>query len=655
MLCLRRDIIKVCIDMNRLMVLLFVASILLCGCATRSHQHETGSDRSMVKLNPTPPTDAEKMWLDAEKLQKAGNLSGAISTWEKIIQKYPDNAIAARSYHKLGNIYLGQGQPERAMQFFDYLIYAYPSWDGIPVAKVDRLRAQAALGKTKQTMKEAVPVWESAQGHPEAQVELSRLMAELYGRDKDTVTAFDWLTVGFGAAKSTEDKRKLADTTVAILTDEDSSAVQKLMKKNPPDFMKVFLYYRLVQLESQTTQKEEVTQALSGLLKQYPNHPLAPEVQAALRGVAPSPVGTKLYPNLIGCLVPLNGVYAKYGQLVLRGLNVATEEWNESHPSQKIKLVVRDAPTDPEALTQSFEKLVRDEGVLAVIGPLGTQAAKVLAPVADKWNVPMLALTHKGEDSDTHPFVLYVFLDNQKLVRTLVEYCQNRLGFSKFAVLAPDDRYGQNLAKIFSEVVKESGGTLLASVSYKNKSTDFREPIEKLVSIAKKNSPPTGTDEPPFEALFVPDQVQTVALLAPQLPYNNVVGVTLLGTNLWGEAPLVQAGGVYVEQAIFATPFMVESSNPKVVQFREKYQVTFGAAPAYLEAQAYDALMLLLDARSRSNPTSVDRMTVLNNLLQTKGFNGVAGHYNFDSQGNLENEYLIFQVVDGQLRQLSRN
>ena len=145
-----------------------------------------------------------------------------------------------------------------------------------------------------------------------------------------------------------------------------------------------------------------------------------------------------------------------------------------------------------------------------------------------------------------------------------------------------------------------------------------------------------------------------MSLIAPQLPYNNVVGVTLLGTNLWGEAPLVQAGGVYVEGAVFATPFMADSQNRTVRAFREKFAAKYNAPPSYLEAQAYDALMLFLEARNGSNHEVKDRASLLRNLLQIHDFEGVAGTYSFNQNGKLEREYMLFQVVNGQLVPLNR-
>lgn len=635
--------------------LVLLALGLLANCAPRTQQ--PAETMPTARLSTATPAEAEALWRQAEKAQKSGNTAAAIASWERIIQTYPNHAIAAKSYYTIGTVYLGQKQPERALQFFDYLIYAYPGWDGVGPAKLDRLRALSMVGKKKQVTKEAMPLWDASNGNPEVQVGVANLMAEVYASDGDFSTGFDWLTAGFGVARAPEDKKLLTQATVNLLNGADPATVQRLLKKNPPEFMKVFLYYRLSQLDLQKGQSDAARQTLGELLSRNPTHPLAAEIRGGVKELpAPLPpttaVAAQVNAERVGCLLPLNGPYAKYGDMVLKGLNLASEEWNETHPNQRVTLVVREAQTDPALAAKSLEKLATEDGVLAVIGPLGTQSAKTLAPLANQWGIPLMTLTQRDEQTDSGRFVVHVFLDNQALLQTVVRYCREKLGFARFAVLYPDDRYGQSLSKIFSEVVKDAGGNLLASVPYKDKSTDFREPIEKLLNIAKKNSPPSGVETTPFDALFIPDQVQTVALIAPQLPYNNVVGVTLLGTNLWGEAPLVQAGGVYVEQAIFATPYMTDSKNRNARGFQEKFEAKYNMPPSYLEAQAYDALRLFLQARDGFNNEAKDRTSFLRNLLQIRDFEGVAGTYSFSAQGQLDREYMLFQVVNGQLAPL---
>jgi len=394
---------------------------------------------------------------------------------------------------------------------------------------------------------------------------------------------------------------------------------------------------------------------LKVMLAQYPDHPLVPQIQAALRGTKVAGAGAQqipLNPDKIGVLVPLNGTNAKYGDMVVRSLNLAIADWSEAHGDQKISLVIKDSGSDDSTAKQSFDEMVKKDGVLAVVGPLGPKSTKAVASLADQNGVPLLSLAEKEDETQDNPFVLHVFIDSRDLVRTLVRYCREKLKFERFACLYPADRYGPRLSKIFAEVVKEQGGNVIANVSYKEQSTDFNEPLQKLMNIAKKNAPLSATEGTPFEALFIPDGVQSVSLIAPQLPFNNIVGTSLLGTNLWSEAPLVQAGGVYVEQALFATSFYPESKNPRAKAFVEKFQSLYNAPPSYLEAQAYDALTMLLQARSSARGGPADRNAVFQSLVQEKGFKGVAGTYNVSQKGDVERQYTVLQVTNGQLTQV---
>ncbi|MEN6437932.1 MAG: penicillin-binding protein activator [Syntrophobacter sp.] len=639
-------------------VFLLILLLALAGCAgPRQPQPPEG----LPPFSNTAPAEAETLYSQAENAYRAGQVPQAINSWEKVVQKYPNTSLAARSLNRLGEIYLAQGQYERATQFFEYLVYTYPRWDGIGMARLNQLRLMVLTGKKKQAMKEASALWDSS-SDPEMRLGLSKLMMQAHEADNDIEAAFDWSASGFSVASTPEQKKALSDDTVRILDKADEGLLKKLSKKNISPFMRTFVDYRYAQIEAGKGQEAAANERLAAALAQSPGHPLAPAIQAALKGtkvVAAKPLvrggGAQLPLNAdrVGVLVPLNGPNAKYGDMVVRGLNMGVSDWNDKHPEQKVTLVIKDAGSDPTGAVESFGELTKKEGVLGIIGPLGAQAAKEVIPLAGRDGVPLLAMTQKEDDAE-HPYVLHAFIDSRDLVRTLVRHCREKLKYERFACLFPNDRYGQRLAKIFSEVVQEQGGNMIASASYKEKSTDFNEPLQKLMTIAKKNAPLSATEGTPFEALFIPDQVQSVSLIAPQLPYNNIVGVTLLGTNLWSEAPLVQSGGVYVEQALFATSFYPESQDQKVSGFREKYESIYNAAPSYLEAQAYDALILLLQSRNAAARSggSPGRDAVFQSMSQAKDFKGVAGTYTVSPRGDLERQYTILQVVNGQLTQV---
>jgi ABC-type branched-subunit amino acid transport system substrate-binding protein len=241
------------------------------------------------------------------------------------------------------------------------------------------------------------------------------------------------------------------------------------------------------------------------------------------------------------------------------------------------------------------------------------------------------------------------------MLKSLVQYCRSKLNLKSFAVLYPNDRYGQRLSKTFDEEVQAAGGSVLASIPYSPDSTDFQEPIQKLLKTAAQSASPSDSISKglPFEALFIPDQARTVSLLAPQLPHHNVVGVQLLGSNLWANPELTTMGGLYVEQAIFPAAYYPGNSDPKVQRFEEQFKQMYQGSPSYLEAQAYDALKMLLYAMEHTRGP-LQRSTVVDTLRQISRFDGITGTISFAGSAQPQRRYPILQVVNGQVVPVSR-
>jgi ABC-type branched-subunit amino acid transport system substrate-binding protein len=554
--------------------------------------------------------------------------------------------------NKMGEVYLSEDRLDLASRYFNYIVYEYPTWDGVRSARLNQLRVLARMGKQKQVMREAVQLDRDSEGYPEVRFGLAKLMIGIYDSRKDINAAFNWCTAGFAAARSAEQKRTLTELTSQTLARADEGTLKSLYGKKPSGFMKVFLDYRHAQILAASGHKEEARRQLSQLRAQNPDHPLLPDIQAGVRSVGVVETGIPLTANRIGVMVPLKGPNSVYGDMVIRGLNLAMADWRNTHANDNITLDIKDAGLDPDTAAGSYNQLVKRDGVLAIVGPLGAQANRTVIPLADRQGVPMLSLTQKEEGTGSDTFVLHAFIDSRDLVNTLVHYCMEKRHFKRFACLYPDDRYGQKLSKIFAETVQKNGGQMMASASYTEKSTDFTASLKTLMDISKKNAPLESIDGTPFDALFIPDQVSTLSLIAPQLPYNNIVGTTLLGTNLWSEPALVQAGGVYVDHALFATSFYPQSNNPKVQAFVKEYEAQYHAPPSYLEAQAYDALTMLLQAKSALGG-AVNRNSLFQSLLeQAKKFDGVTGHYTVSPGGDLVRQYSVFQVKGGSIEQV---
>ncbi len=617
---------------------------VLTGCAGVGKKAPPNLSASFTTV--TPPR-AARLYQKAEDSYRAGNVREAMGLWNRVINEFPSTAVSAQSMNRIGEVYLARGRLELAARYFNYLVYAYPSWNGFPSAKLNQLKVLARTGKQDEVMKEAMPLWRRAKGHPGVRLGLAELMIGIYNSRHDIETAFTWCAYGFSVARTPEQMQALTSQTQQALASADERVVSRLYGKKPSGFMKVFLDFRADQIEMASGNKNVARRQLKQLLAQNPNHPLSPYIQAAIRGTGVAVAGIPFNPERIGVMVPLKGPNAVYGDMVIRGLDMALSNWKSSHPNEKVTLDIMDAGLDPKTAVRSYNELVRRDGVLAIVGPLGAQANRTVIPLADSDGMPLLSLTQKENRAESDTFVLHTFIDSRNLVKTLVAYCRDKLKYKRFACLYPDDRYGQKLAQIFAETVQKDGGQMMASASYHEGITDFTAPLRELTKIAKKNAPLMDIYGTPFDALFIPDEVSVVSLIAPQLPYHNIVGVTLLGTNLGSEPSLLEAGGVYVNHALFATSFYPHSTNPKVQAFEKQYRALYGSTPSYLQAQAYDALTMLLQARSARGGVA-SRNSLFSNLLEVaKHYQGVTGHYIVGPGGNLLRQYSIYQVRSG--------
>ena len=145
-----------------------------------------------------------------------------------------------------------------------------------------------------------------------------------------------------------------------------------------------------------------------------------------------------------------------------------------------------------------------------------------------------------------------------------------------------------------------------------------------------------------FEAIFIPDSYEKVALVAPQFLYNDVSGVLLLGTNLWHSDKLIEMARSHVQGAVVPDGFFADSPSYRVQEFVKNYREVFGTAPAFLEAQAYDAAWILFQALNHARVWS--RQTVKTALMEILDFHGITGISTFDESGDVLKDLYLLKI-----------
>ncbi|MBN1275960.1 MAG: penicillin-binding protein activator [Deltaproteobacteria bacterium] len=376
--------------------------------------------------------------------------------------------------------------------------------------------------------------------------------------------------------------------------------------------------------------------------------------------------------GVIGCLLPLSGPFAIYGQEVLHGILIGMGISDDFKFDPVKEIVIKDTEGEPEKALKGLAELVEKEKVMAVVGPLSSRAATAVSKSADTYGIPVIILAQKEGIVEQGEMVFRNFLTPSQEIRVLVDNAVNEMGIKRFAILYPDNSYGTFFMNLFWDQLEKMGGEVTAAESYTSNETDFADQIQKMTGLyfkrphsvlkmlrerwtpeQEENEIYPEKPEPivDFEAVFIPDDFQRVTMIAPQLAFHDVHNVHLLGTSLWQPSELSEMASKYVQGAIFSSGFPQLSEEYSVVNFIENYKASFDATPGILAAAGYDTIRILKEIMTERN--SRTRKDIQQALFALKDFHGITGKTAFNSSGEVEKDVFLFTISGKKTRLLN--
>jgi ABC-type branched-subunit amino acid transport system substrate-binding protein len=202
-------------------------------------------------------------------------------------------------------------------------------------------------------------------------------------------------------------------------------------------------------------------------------------------------------PLAIGLLVPASGPMAAYGLQLRQGVELALAAANAGRPeAERYKLLVADEGADTLTAVAAARKLVEEQKVLCLLGPLSSDAALGLMPLLAERRVPLFSPSaSKGDLAGISPWFFRNTLTPPKQAAALADHAVIARRLTRVAVLAPDSPYGQALAAAFSARVTELGGSVPRSVSYAPGTRDFKAEVLALGGVDPSEAKNAEADE----------------------------------------------------------------------------------------------------------------------------------------------------------------
>jgi ABC-type branched-subunit amino acid transport system substrate-binding protein len=187
----------------------------------------------------------------------------------------------------------------------------------------------------------------------------------------------------------------------------------------------------------------------------------------------------------IGALLPLmtkdeqSPVHAM-GLEFYEGMQLAVDEYNQT-ASIKIKFDARDTEKDPSTAAKQVSDLCNDPTVVAVLGPILSNEALACAGIANERGVPLITPTATANGiAAMGPYIFQANPDFDVRGRAPAAYAFDHMNAKRFAVLAPSDAVGKQMADAFIAEVQQLGGELVDAQWYTAGTMDLRIQLTAL-------------------------------------------------------------------------------------------------------------------------------------------------------------------------------
>jgi len=165
-------------------------------------------------------------------------------------------------------------------------------------------------------------------------------------------------------------------------------------------------------------------------------------------------------PVRIGAVQPFSGGLELFGNQAKLGLDLAVAEINDAGGilGRPVEVLYEDNKTDPKTSVERATSLIRRDNVLAISGPITSNARDAMMPTMSRMKTPLLyATNYEGGGCDRYLFSFNT-VPNQELEK-LLPVMKNRFG-SSFYMFGADYIWPQKMFSTAKTLVEGMGGSV---------------------------------------------------------------------------------------------------------------------------------------------------------------------------------------------------
>ncbi len=615
----------------------FLVFPLLWGCGLLEKRRSAG--HSSKKAIATKTDLAEKKTWKQIQSQKNISWRKKIKDIEAFIQSHKSPARAGGAYLLKAKILLNNGKPKEACLSYHQAAQS-SSEDTI---KWEALSASAKCHVQEGRLDLALETLESLIQNPKSNLKDKKASAQTqwsWLKSKNALIKRKLLSLShlFFLSSRVEEKRKWRDQGERLI--QNLSPGDLILSVNQAENFGVFEGYLLYRAGKYFIGQKKFSKA-----RRYFKRSLSASLPLSLKKEAQHYLmmikkSGQVNPYLIGAIAPLSGRRKALGEKVLRGLYMGLG-LEKNSPWQ---IAAMDSKSHPDVIQAQLDELFYKRHIIGLVGGFTRETASALAKRAEAFAVPSILFSQKRDLSLNREFVFQNAIQPEQLLKPLVNRAIKALKVKKAALLRPDDFYGEEYAKTFSQLFQEAGGQIIKHEVYKAGEVDFKKHIVNLLDLRRKGREkefaklkkaalqerpslsersrkltPENLLQPKkeFSALFIPDSLNQALKIKNHLKYFGVKEVYLMGTDLWRPRQ-VSYWSKDLPLVFINLPKKDSSLNQKSLFYKE-FVSLYGHPPGIFEQRAYNAGAFLKQALERG---AKNRLSLQRELKQIRAFQG---------------------------------
>src|SRR6185503_10523352 len=467
----------------------------------------------------------------AKRLIDAGQGEEAVTTLRRFLATSPKPELLDDTYLLLGAALHSTKQYGEALKYLLLLQTEFPDSKVTDRGKLMQARVHAAMGNLDL----ALPILTGLRNLSKddgTKREALRLSGEFYAQKKDATRAIQaWLDeVALGTEDQAEDVRARIRELASETTDKKT--LEQIRSAFPRSFPGDLASLRLIDLYIGRGEDHQAIRQIQQFLVNFPTHPQAAKTSDLLATLQAKQKSNQFF---IAGVLPLSGKLAPFAAEVLSGIQLAVEANRDRAGSPSVGLIVKDLEADHASFLDDFSELLNDDRPLAVIGPLLSKNLPVMAELAERAHVPLITPT--ATLPNVRRLGNYVFstaLTYELQAKRIATYAVKEQGFRRFCILHPDTTYGRELARLFTQEVRQHEGEIIAVESYKEGEADVGAQLKRMkaedlkryglsvpVDQTKLTGKLTKLDKkifytPGFDAIFIPGRAADAGIITSQ-------------------------------------------------------------------------------------------------------------------------------------------